>query len=95
MTGFTHTNSPQDALPAPGLHTNDNLVSQQVSGFVAADLAGGRSHSASVTPVRIGDDRTWRILRLQPKSAFSRLALVYSTDLKGQQRVEGSRSLSG
>src|SRR5580700_4281991 len=27
MTGFTHTNAPQDAPPAPGLHTNDNLVS--------------------------------------------------------------------
>ena len=33
MAGFTHTQSPQDAPPAPGLHTNDNLVSQQVSGL--------------------------------------------------------------
>ena len=38
MAGFTHTNSPQDAPPAPGLHTNDNLVSQQVSGFIAGRL---------------------------------------------------------
>ena len=38
MAGFTHTNSPQDAPPAPGLHTNDNLVWQQVSGFIAGRL---------------------------------------------------------
>jgi hypothetical protein len=38
MTGFTHTRAPQDAPPAPGLHTNDNLVWQQVSGFVAGRL---------------------------------------------------------
>src|SRR6516164_6485769 len=38
MAGFTHTNSPQDAPPASGLHTNDNLVWQQVSGFVAGQL---------------------------------------------------------
>ena len=40
MPSFTHTNSPQDAPPAPGLHTNDNLVSQQVSGFIAGRLYG-------------------------------------------------------
>ena len=38
MTGLTHTNAPQDASPAPGLHTNDNLVSQQISGFIAGRL---------------------------------------------------------
>jgi hypothetical protein len=38
MTGFTHTKAPQDTPPAPGLHTNDNLVSQQVSGFIAGRL---------------------------------------------------------
>src|SRR6516164_6144201 len=26
MAGFTHTESPQDSPPAPGLHTNNNLV---------------------------------------------------------------------
>jgi hypothetical protein len=40
MAGFTHTQSPQDSPPAPGLHTNDNLLSQQVSGFVAGRLYG-------------------------------------------------------
>ena len=32
--------APQDAPPAPGLHTNNNLVSQQVSGFIAGKLDG-------------------------------------------------------
>ena len=38
MAGFTHTKSSQDAPPAPGLHTNNNLTSQQVSGFIAGQL---------------------------------------------------------
>jgi hypothetical protein len=38
MAGFTHTKSSQDAPPAPGLHTNDNFASQQVSGFIAGQL---------------------------------------------------------
>src|SRR5947209_752998 len=38
MTGFTHTKAPQDAPPAPGLRTNDNLTSQQISGFIAGRL---------------------------------------------------------
>jgi hypothetical protein len=38
MTGFTHTQSAQDSPPAPGLRANDNLVSQQVSGFIAGRL---------------------------------------------------------
>src|SRR6516165_12708803 len=40
MPSFTHTRSDQDSPPAPGLHTNDNLVSQQVSGFIAGQLYG-------------------------------------------------------
>ena len=40
MAGFTNTNSPQDAPPAPGLRTNDNLVSQQASLFIAGQLYG-------------------------------------------------------
>lgn len=38
QTGFTHTRATQDAPPAPGLRTNDNLVSQQLSGFIAGRL---------------------------------------------------------
>ena len=38
QTGATHTRAPQDAPPAPGLRTNDNLTSQQVSGFIAGRL---------------------------------------------------------
>jgi hypothetical protein len=34
----------------------------------------------------------WRNLRLQPKTAFSRLPPVQRADLKGQLRVEGGRS---
>ena len=49
MAGFTHTNSPQDAPPAPGLRTNDNLVSQQVSGFVAGRLYGNLGSFIQVT----------------------------------------------
>src|SRR6516164_972519 len=49
MTGFTHTNSPQDALPAAGLRTNDNLVSQQVSGFIAGKLYGNLGSFIQVT----------------------------------------------
>jgi len=49
MTGFTHTNSPQDAPPAAGLRTNDNLVSQQVSGFVAGQLYGNLGSFIQVT----------------------------------------------
>ena len=49
MPSFTHTNSPQDSPPAPGLHTNDNLVSQQVSGFVAGRLYGNLGSFIQVT----------------------------------------------
>jgi len=49
MAGFTHTNSDQDAPPAPGLHTNDNLVSQQVSGFIAGRLIGNVGSFIQIT----------------------------------------------
>ncbi len=49
ITGFTHTNAAQDAPPAPGLHTNDNLVSQQVSGYVAGKLIGNLGSFIQVT----------------------------------------------
>ena len=53
MAGFTHTQSPQDSPPAPGLHTNDNLVSQQVSGFIAGQLYGNLGSFIQIT----GDPR--------------------------------------
>ena len=40
MPGFTHTEAKQDAPPAPGLKTNDNLVTQQVTGFYAGKVYG-------------------------------------------------------
>lgn len=49
MAGFTHTNSAQDSPPAPGLHTNDNLVSQQVSGFIAGRLYGNLGSFIQIT----------------------------------------------
>jgi len=49
MPSFTHTQSNQDAPPAPGLHTNDNLVSQQVSGFVAGQLYGNVGSFIQIT----------------------------------------------
>jgi hypothetical protein len=49
MAGFTHTNSPQDAPPVPGLRTNDNLVSQQASGFIAGQLYGNLGSFIQVT----------------------------------------------
>ena len=66
MAGFTHTNSPQDPPPAPGLHTNDNLVSQQVSGFVAGRLYGNLGSFIQIT----GDPRRRQRLRsTRPTSA--------------------------
>ena len=55
MGGFTHTNSPfdQGAQPA-GLHTNDNLVSQQVSGFIAGRLIGNLGSFIQITGDPIG-----------------------------------------
>jgi hypothetical protein len=49
MPTFTHTQSPQDSPPAPGLHTNDNLVSQQVSGFIAGQLYGNLGSFIQIT----------------------------------------------
>ena len=49
MAGFTHTQSPQDSPPAPGLHTNDNLASQQVSGFIAGQLYGNLGSFIQIT----------------------------------------------
>ena len=54
MAGFTHTQSPQDAPPAPGLHTNDNLVSQQVSGFIAGQLYGNLGSFIQITGDPVG-----------------------------------------
>lgn len=54
MTGFTHTASSQDAPPAPGLHTNNNLVSQQVSGFIAGQLYGNVGSFVQITGDPVG-----------------------------------------
>ena len=40
MPGFTHTQSKQDGPASPGLKSNDNLVTQQVTGFLAGDIYG-------------------------------------------------------
>ena len=40
MPGFTHTQSKQDAPPAPGLKTNDNLATQQITGLYAGTVYG-------------------------------------------------------
>ena len=41
MPGFTHTQSKQDSSPdQQGLKTNDNLVTQQVTGFLAGEIYG-------------------------------------------------------
>ena len=49
MAGFTHTQSPQDAPPGPGLHTNDNLTAQQLSAFLAGRLVGNLGSFIQVT----------------------------------------------
>jgi hypothetical protein len=54
MAGGTHTNSPQDAPPAPGLRANDNVVSQQVSGFIAGQLYGNLGSFIQVTGDPVG-----------------------------------------
>ena len=38
--GFTNTKAAQDVPPAPGLHTNNNITSQQASVFIAGHLIG-------------------------------------------------------
>ncbi len=54
MLGGTHTKAPQDAPPAPGLHTNDNLVSQQISGFIAGRLYGNVGSFIQITGDPVG-----------------------------------------
>ncbi len=55
MAGFTHTQSPFDPGSQPaGLHTNDNLVSQQVSGFVAGRLYGNLGSFIQITGDPVG-----------------------------------------
>ncbi len=49
MPGFTRTQSDQDTPPAPGLHVNDNLASQQVSGFIAGQLYGNLGSFIQIT----------------------------------------------
>ena len=49
MPSFTHTQSNQDSPPAPGLHTNNNLVSQQVSGFIAGQIYGNLGSFIQIT----------------------------------------------
>ena len=55
MAGFTHTQSPLDPGTQPaGLRTNDNLVSQQVSGFVAGRLYGNLGSFIQLTGDPVG-----------------------------------------
>jgi len=49
MPSFTRTASNQDSPPAPGLHVNNNLVSQQVSGFIAGQLYGNLGSFIQIT----------------------------------------------
>ena len=46
---FTHTQAAQDSPPAPGLHTNDNLITQQVTGFYAGRIYGNLGGFIQVT----------------------------------------------
>ncbi len=54
MAGFTHTAAAQDAPPTPSLHTNNNLVSQQVSVFLAGKLIGNLGSFIQVTDDPVG-----------------------------------------
>jgi len=50
MAGFTHTASAFDEGSQPaGLHTNNNLVSQQISGFIAGRLYGNLGSFIQIT----------------------------------------------
>ncbi len=40
MPGFTHTEAKQDQPPPPGLKTNDNFVTQQITGLIAGQIYG-------------------------------------------------------
>jgi hypothetical protein len=90
MTGFTHTASSQDAPPAPGLHTNNNLVSQQVSGFIAGQLYGNVGSFVQITGDPVGgtagldasDIRYADTLKLSDKS------MVWGIDANNTPTVE-------
>ncbi len=47
--GFTHTQSAQDTPPSPGTRTNDNLVTQQITGFYAGQVYGNLGAFIQVT----------------------------------------------
>jgi len=49
MPGYTHTEAKQDSPPDPGLKTNDNFVTQQVTGFVAGKIYGDLGAFIQVT----------------------------------------------
>ena len=49
MPTYTHTEAKQDSPPAPGLKTNDNLVTQQITGFVAGKIYGDLGAFIQVT----------------------------------------------
>jgi len=54
VAGFTHTAAAQDTPPAPGLHTNNNVASQQISGYVAGKLIGNVGSFIQVTGDPVG-----------------------------------------
>ena len=49
MQSYTHTEAKQDSAPDPGLKTNDNFVTQQVTGFVAGKIYGDLGAFIQVT----------------------------------------------
>jgi len=49
MPGFTHTQAKQDSPPSPGTKTNDNLVTQQITGFYAGQVYGNLGAFIQVT----------------------------------------------
>ncbi len=54
IPGFTHTAASQDSPPSPGLKTNDNVVTQQVTGFLAGKLYGDLGSFIQVTGDPVG-----------------------------------------
>ena len=55
MAGGTHTNSPQDAPPAPGLRTNDNVVSQYFTNVAGSNMTYGGPLPTRAVRLRNGD----------------------------------------
>ncbi|MGD1036571.1 MAG: hypothetical protein ABR878_05110 [Roseiarcus sp.] len=49
MQSFTHTQAAQDSPPEPGTRTNDNFVTQQVSGYYAGQIYGNLGGFIQVT----------------------------------------------